>query len=95
MLDLAVEVVGDAETRYDGAKAIEYYLRAYTYTLDLPEPPTNRDLVDYFLFERQEGYCDYYASAMVVMARAVGIPARLASGYAQGTYDPRRGAAGW
>jgi hypothetical protein len=87
VLDLAQEVVGGAETRYDQALAIETYLRAYTYTLDLPAPPTDRDLVDYFLFEQQAGYCDYYASAMVVMARAVGIPARLATGYAQGTYD--------
>ena len=43
--------------------------------------------MDYFLFDLQEGYCDYYASAMVVMLRAVGVPARLASGYAQGTFD--------
>ena len=85
--DLARQVAGDGPTRYDQALAIERYLRIYPYTLDLPEPPPGRDLVDYFLFERQEGYCDYYASAMVVMARAVGIPARLASGYAQGTYD--------
>jgi transglutaminase-like putative cysteine protease len=85
--DLAREVVGDAPTRYDQARALEQYLRAYPYTLDLPTPPTDRDLVDYFLFDLQEGYCDYYASAMVVMARAVGIPARLATGYAQGTYD--------
>jgi transglutaminase-like putative cysteine protease len=87
VLDLARQVVADRETRYDQARAIETYLRAYTYTLDLPQPPTDRDLVDYFLFDLQEGYCDYYASAMVVMARAVGIPARLATGYAQGTYD--------
>jgi len=86
VLDLAREVAGDAPTRYDRALAIERYLRAYPYTLDLPAPPAGRDLVDYFLFERQEGYCDYYASAMVVMARAMGVPARLASGYAQGTF---------
>ena len=91
VLDLAREVGGDAPTRYDGALAIERYLRAYPYTLDLPEPPRGRDLVDYFLFDQQEGYCDYYASAMVVMARATGIPARLASGYAQGTYDHEAG----
>jgi transglutaminase-like putative cysteine protease len=88
VLDLAYQVAGDASTRYEQAWAIEQYLRAYPYTLDLPDPPRNRDLVDYFLFDLQEGYCDYYASAMVVMARAVGVPARLASGYAQGTYDP-------
>ncbi len=87
VLDLAHQVAGSPSTRYDRAWAIERYLRSYPYTLDLPDPPTDRDLVDYFLFDLQEGYCDYYASAMVVMARAVGVPARLASGYAQGTYD--------
>ena len=87
VLDLAHQVAGDASTRYEQAWAIERYLRSYPYPLDLPEPPMDRDLVDYFLFDLQEGYCDYYASAMVVMARAVGVPARLASGYAQGTYD--------
>jgi hypothetical protein len=47
--------------------------------------------VDYFLFDSREGYCDYYASAMVVMARAVGIPARIAVGYAGGEYDEELG----
>lgn len=91
VLGLAQEVVGDASSRYDQARAIERYLRSYPYNLDIPAPPTDRDLVDYFLFELQEGYCDYYASAMVVMARAVGVPARLASGYVQGTYDYETG----
>jgi hypothetical protein len=45
-------------------------------------------VVDYFLFDLQQGYCDYYATAMVVMARSLGIPARLAVGYATGEYDP-------
>jgi hypothetical protein len=49
-------------------------------------PPPGRDGVDYFLFDSRQGYCDYYASALVVMARAVGIPARLASGYTRGEY---------
>jgi transglutaminase-like putative cysteine protease len=89
--NLARQVVGDAPTRYDQARALEQYLRAYPYTLDLPAPPTDRDLVDYFLFDLQKGYCDYYASAMVVMARALGVPARFATGYAQGTYDYDRG----
>jgi transglutaminase-like putative cysteine protease len=91
VLALAQQVAGEAPTRYDRARNIERYLRAYPYSLDLPQPPRDRDLVDYFLFELQEGYCDYYASAMVVMARAVGVPARLATGYAQGTYDPETG----
>jgi transglutaminase-like putative cysteine protease len=83
VLNLAQEVVGDAPTYYDQVRAIEHYLRTYRYNLDIPEPPTDRDLVDHFLFELQEGYCDYYASAMVVMARSIGVPTRLASGYVQ------------
>jgi transglutaminase-like putative cysteine protease len=91
VLDLAEQVAGDTDNRYDQAHAIEFFLRTYTYTLDVPLPPADSDLVDHFLFDLQEGYCDYYASSMVVMARAIGIPARLATGYAQGTYDHDEG----
>jgi transglutaminase-like putative cysteine protease len=86
--DLAQEVTADAPTVYDQALALQSYLRGYEYTLDLPAPPTDHDVVDYFLFDLQRGYCDYYATAMVVMARSLGIPARLAVGYATGEYDP-------
>jgi transglutaminase-like putative cysteine protease len=68
-------------TPYDQAQAIEQFLRQYAYTLDVELPPAGADVVDYFLFDAQEGYCDYYASAMVVLARSVGLPARLATGY--------------
>ena len=47
-------------------------------------PPPGRDVVDYFLFDLRRGYCEYYASAMVVMARSLGIPARVATGYNAG-----------
>ena len=79
--DLAHEVSGDASTPYDQALAIERFLRQYHYSLDVDLPPAGVDPVDYFLFDLQEGYCDYYASSMVVMARAVGLPARLATGF--------------
>ncbi len=86
---LAREITATAPSLYDRAEAIERYLRTnYTYTLDVPAPPTGRDPVDYFLFDLGEGYCDYYASAMVVLARASGVPARLVVGYVGGTYDP-------
>jgi hypothetical protein len=53
-------------------------------------PPAGTvDIVDYFLFELKEGYCDYYATSMVVLARAAGLPARLVVGYAPGYYDAR------
>jgi transglutaminase-like putative cysteine protease len=91
---LAHEVVESAEatTRYDKARAIEAYIRQFTYDLDLDPPPLDTDFVDYFLFTAQRGYCDYSASAMVVMLRSVGVAARYASGYAMGYYDYSRGA---
>ena len=85
---LARELTAPYDNPYDKATAIERYLRNnIAYNEDIPPPPEGRDAVDYFLFDLREGYCNYYASAMVVMARAVGIPARLASGYARGEYD--------
>ncbi len=89
---LAREITRGTATPYDKAVKIEAFLRTYPYTLDLPPLPEGRDLVDYFLFDAPGGYCDYYASAMVVMLRAVGAPARLASGYTRGTFDYERGA---
>jgi len=84
---LAIELTASEPTPYDRAKAIEGYLRTYPYTLNIPRPPANRDVVDYFLFDLKTGYCDYYATSMVVLARAAGVPARLATGYASGTYN--------
>jgi hypothetical protein len=62
-------------------------LRAYPYDLEVPAPPEGQDVADYFLFDLKKGYCDYYATAMVVLARASGIPARFVSGYSSGYYD--------
>jgi len=84
---LARDLTATSATPYDRARAIENYLRKFPYTLDLYAPPQDRDVVDYFLFELQRGYCDYYATAMVVLTRAAGVPARLATGYAAGKYD--------
>ncbi|HDQ34960.1 MAG TPA: transglutaminase domain-containing protein, partial [Chloroflexi bacterium] len=88
VLTLARDLTATAPTPYDRAMAIQTYLReTYPYTLDVPFPPAGHDVADYFLFELREGYCDYYATAMVVLARAAGLPARLAVGYATGAYD--------
>lgn len=86
---LAQDITADAPTVYDRALALQTYLRQYEYSLDLPQPPEDQDVVDYFLFDLQKGYCDYFATAMVVMARSVGVPARVAVGYASGAYDPQ------
>lgn len=73
---------------YDQALAIEAYLKTLTYSENVPAPPAGRDGVDYFLFQTRAGYCDYFASAMAVMLRSVGVPARVVSGYATGAVQP-------
>ncbi len=87
---LANQIVADAnaQTPYDKAKAIETWLRYnITYNETIPQPPIGQDPVDWVLFDYQQGYCNYYASAMVVMLRTMGIPARMAAGFAQGTFN--------
>ena len=86
---LVGQITRDLDNNYDRATAIEHYLRQITYNEQIESaPPANRDAVDYFLFEMGEGYCDYYASAMAVMARVAGIPARLVQGYAEDEKEP-------
>jgi transglutaminase-like putative cysteine protease len=80
----AERIVEDYETPYDKALAIEAYLRAITYDEQIEGPGLGQDGVDYFLFESRAGYCDYYASSMVVMLRSVGVPARYVRGYSRG-----------
>ncbi len=87
VIALARDLTATQPTVYDRALAIESYLRKLPYTLDVPPPPIDGDIVAYFLFSLKKGYCDYYASAMVVLARAAGIPARIAVGYASGQSD--------
>ncbi|HEY7063274.1 MAG TPA: transglutaminaseTgpA domain-containing protein [Chloroflexota bacterium] len=86
--DEARRVTAGADTAYDKALALESYLRQFRYSTRVKQPPPDRDWVDYMLFDSKEGYCDYYAAAMAVMLRAVGVPARVASGFAPGDKDP-------
>ncbi len=90
VIDLAKELTAGLETPYDKAKAIERYLRDIRYDEKIPGPRPGEDGVYYFLFRERAGYCDYYASAMAVMLRAVGVPTRIAQGYALGEYDPEK-----
>jgi transglutaminase-like putative cysteine protease len=85
--DLAVSLTIDQPTPYDQVTAIQTYLRQFPYSLDVPGSPANRDVADYFLFDLQKGYCDYFATTMAVLVRSTGIPARLVTGFSNGTYD--------
>jgi transglutaminase-like putative cysteine protease len=84
IVDFAQELTKDIETPYEKAIAIRDYLRTLEYTLDIEAPPDGTDGVDYFLFELEEGYCQYFASAMTVLLRASGVPSRMVAGYGPG-----------
>ena len=87
MRGLAQQLTANAVTPYEKAKAIEAYLRTLPYDDAIAAPPAGVDPLEYFLFDIQRGYCDYYATAMAMMLRTVGVPARTASGYAEGLFD--------
>ncbi len=91
--DLARDLTRNVNTPFAKALAIQAYLRgpSLEYSHDIDAPPRGSDGVDYFLFESRAGYSAYFASAMAVMLRTVGVPARLAVGYAPGEYDPELG----
>ncbi|MCI2172413.1 transglutaminase domain-containing protein [Schleiferilactobacillus perolens] len=83
--DLAARIVRNKTTYYSQVTAISDYLRDNMDLLyskvDTPRTPSGRDYVDYFLFDSKTGYCDNYSTAMIVMLRSLGIPARWAKGF--------------
>ncbi len=87
----ALEIAGGRSDPLERARAVEAHLKtAFGYTLELPGEQAADPLAN-FLFERREGHCEYFASAMAVMLRAMGIPARLVNGFAGGVYNPLSG----
>jgi hypothetical protein len=83
--DLAAQLAEGLDNNYDIAQTITRYLRTtIEYQDTVPSPPANSEPIDWVLFEEPRGFCNYYASAQVILLRVLGIPARLAVGYAQG-----------
>lgn len=84
---LAREVTRQARTPYDKVVALERHLREqYRYSLDVG-PAGSSSPIEEFLFSRKTGYCEHYATAMVVLLRTLGIPARLATGFLPGEWN--------
>lgn len=81
--ELAEQVTRNADTPYEKAKALEIFLRTHYRYSDSPPYLVGRnvDVVTFFLFEAKEGACDWFASALALMCRAVGIPARVVTGF--------------
>ena len=86
---LAHQVMDNIPNAYDRAETLETFLRSppYGYSAQVKATPPGRDPVDYFLFDLKQDFCEYFASAMVVMLREVGVPARLVEGFTTGSYD--------
>jgi transglutaminase-like putative cysteine protease len=83
---LAQDVTRNVSTPYDKATAIELHLRTkYGYTLEMQA--SGPDPVADFLFRVRQGHCEYFASAMTLMLRSIGIPARPINGFLSGEYN--------
>lgn len=88
---LAAVITVDAETPFDKASAITRYLRSnIEYAATIPNPPRNRDVLEWVLLDYKKGYCVYYASAEILMLRSLGIPARMAAGFSEGEFEDNK-----
>ncbi len=80
--ELARTAARGAESPYETAMALQTYLASnYRYTLDAEPQSPDMDFVSTFLLVNKEGYCTYFASAMTVLCRMLGLPARYVEGY--------------
>ncbi len=88
---LAITITAGLTNNFDKAEAISRWLDANTsYTLELKDPGRQEPL-DYFLFDRKQGHCEYYASAFAILARIAGIPTRQVNGFYGGEWNEYQG----
>jgi transglutaminase-like putative cysteine protease len=91
-ITLAKQLSDSADNSFDKAISIRNYLRRnITYNDQIEAPPEGVEPIHYILFQGQEAYCNYYASAMTMMLRSQGVPARFVAGYTQGEWDEETG----
>ncbi|MBL8046054.1 MAG: hypothetical protein JNL09_05910 [Anaerolineales bacterium] len=89
--ELARTLTANALTPFDKANALRDYLLTIPYDYFPPPHPPGAEVVDTFLFEDKRGLCEQYATAHIVMLRALGIPARMVAGYGAGEYNALSG----
>lgn len=83
--DLALNITSIEDNRYDKALSVKRYLLTnYSYTRTLERGATEYPIEE-FLFDRKEGHCEYFATAMVVLLREAGVPSRIVNGFVGGT----------
>ena len=87
--ELARQAIGTKTLPFDRAEAIRQFIaNRCVYSLDAKPCPPGRNPAEWFLNESKVGYCDLYATAMTLLCRAAGIPARIATGFNAGEIDP-------
>jgi transglutaminase-like putative cysteine protease len=88
---LSWQITSELDMPYAKVLAVKEYLRQFTYDQSVPAPPEGIDGVDYFLYWEKRGVCTHFASAMAVLLRSAGIPARISTGYLRGELDSNTG----
>lgn len=83
---LALQLTESEPDAFGRARALEEFLRAFVYTLQNPSGSADDPLAD-FLFRTRAGHCEYYATSLCVMLRAIGIPSRVVNGFRRGEYN--------
>ncbi len=90
---LVDEITAGAETPYDQVEAIRQFLGSTcVYSTRAPAVPRGDDAAVWFITNQRRGACDLFATSLAVMARLAGVPARVATGFQTGSYDPEEGA---
>jgi transglutaminase-like putative cysteine protease len=83
--ELAAQIAQGLDNPYDISQAVTSFLRDYlTYSETVPNIPAGQEPIDWILFDQRQAFCNYYATAEIILLRSLGIPARLAVGYAEG-----------
>jgi protein-glutamine gamma-glutamyltransferase len=91
IMRLATRVTANAPSSFDKAAALEQYLFTnYQYSLRQQRTP-GVDPISDFLFNRKQGHCEYFASAMALMLRTIGIPSRVVNGFRGGEFNSLTG----
>jgi transglutaminase-like putative cysteine protease len=88
---LSENITQNAQIPYDKVMALKNYLGKFKYDPTVKAPPEGSDGVDYFLFSTKGGVCTNFASALAVMSRCLGVPARICTGYFRGELDKDTG----
>jgi transglutaminase-like putative cysteine protease len=88
---LVGELTATAENPYDKALALQGYLEANClYSLSAPATPRGQDVASHFVLESRRGACDAFSTSLAIMLRLADVPARVATGYATGTYNAEK-----